>query len=120
LTLSDSATLSGGYFPTGAIVFTLTGPGGFVFTETNAVAGNGTYTASTLLPTAGIEAGTYVWAVDYLGDGNNNAIGASLEPISVGGVPEPSTWVMMAVGFAGLGFAGFRRSDRQDVSTVSA
>jgi hypothetical protein len=25
-------------------------------------------------------------------------------------VPEPSTWVMMLVGFAGLGFAGYRRA----------
>ncbi len=25
-------------------------------------------------------------------------------------VPEPSTWVMMGVGFAGLGFAGYRRA----------
>jgi hypothetical protein len=25
-------------------------------------------------------------------------------------VPEPSTWIMMAVGFAGLGFAGYRRA----------
>ena len=26
------------------------------------------------------------------------------------GVPEPSTWAMLLVGFAGLGYAGFRRS----------
>jgi hypothetical protein len=26
-----------------------------------------------------------------------------------GGVPEPSTWAMMLVGFAGLGFAGYTR-----------
>ncbi len=26
------------------------------------------------------------------------------------GVPEPSTWALMLLGFAGLGFAGFRRS----------
>jgi hypothetical protein len=26
------------------------------------------------------------------------------------GVPEPSTWAMMALGFAGLGFLGFRQS----------
>ena len=25
-------------------------------------------------------------------------------------VPEPSTWAMMVVGFAGLGFAGYRAS----------
>jgi PEP-CTERM motif len=27
-------------------------------------------------------------------------------------VPEPSTWMMMAIGFAGLGFAGYSRSRR--------
>ena len=26
------------------------------------------------------------------------------------GVPEPATWAMMLVGFAGLGFAGLRRA----------
>jgi hypothetical protein len=26
-----------------------------------------------------------------------------------GGVPEPSTWAMMLIGFAGLGFAAYRR-----------
>jgi PEP-CTERM motif len=25
-------------------------------------------------------------------------------------VPEPSTWAMMLIGFAGLGYAGYRRS----------
>ena len=29
---------------------------------------------------------------------------------ATGGVPEPSTWVMMLIGVAGLGFAGYRRS----------
>ena len=29
-----------------------------------------------------------------------------------GGVPEPSTWAMMLVGFAGLGYAAFRRAER--------
>jgi PEP-CTERM motif len=34
--------------------------------------------------------------------GNNQYFGIS-------GVPEPSTWAMMAIGFAGLAFAGYRR-----------
>jgi hypothetical protein len=30
----------------------------------------------------------------------------------VSGVPEPSTWALMLIGFAGLGFAGYRRRTR--------
>ncbi len=33
-------------------------------------------------------------------------------------VPEPSTWAMMALGFAGLGYAGFRRGRRDAISIV--
>src|SRR5204863_1762202 len=44
-TLTDSAVLSGGFFETGTIAFTLTGPGGFSYTQTDTVNGNGTYTA---------------------------------------------------------------------------
>ena len=32
------------------------------------------------------------------------------------GVPEPSTWAMMIVGFAGLGFAGYRRAKAKTVA----
>jgi len=67
-TLSDSAALSGGYFETGSITFTLTGPGGFSYTKTVTVNGNGTYTASTNSETA---LGTYTWTAVYSGDGNN-------------------------------------------------
>src|SRR5262249_59438162 len=38
-TLSDSAVLAGGYFETGTITFTLTGPGGFSYTQTDMVNG---------------------------------------------------------------------------------
>jgi hypothetical protein len=31
-------------------------------------------------------------------------------------VPEPSTWAMMGLGFAGLGFVGFRRARKESVS----
>ncbi len=36
----------------------------------------------------------------------------------VAGVPEPSTWAMMLIGFAGLGFAGYRTS-RKAVSVAA-
>jgi hypothetical protein len=31
-------------------------------------------------------------------------------PITLVAVPEPSTWAMLLIGFAGLGFAGWRRA----------
>lgn len=39
---------------------------------------------------------------------DNITIGAS----SPGGTPEPSTWAMMMLGFAGLGLAGYRKAKR--------
>jgi PEP-CTERM motif-containing protein len=32
---------------------------------------------------------------------------------TIASVPEPSTWAMMLIGFAGIGFAGYRRSRRR-------
>jgi PEP-CTERM motif len=39
-------------------------------------------------------------------------IGASSAFVFQNDTPEPSTWAMMLVGFAGLGFAGYRKSRR--------
>jgi hypothetical protein len=44
--------------------------------------------------------------VGFYGDANGNTIGFAT-------VPEPSTWAMMALGFAGLGFAGYRKAQRK-------
>jgi subtilisin family serine protease len=35
-----------------------------------------------------------------------------------GAVPEPSTWAMMLVGFAGLGYAGYRTKRHVNVRVV--
>jgi probable HAF family extracellular repeat protein len=40
---------------------------------------------------------------------NGTAVGVSYIPLPPPPVPEPSTWAMMLLGFAGLGFAGYRR-----------
>ena len=71
--------------------------------------------------TAGLSNGLYSETIMF--DGLSQYPGltdASLTPISVtidatvtgdiSGVPEPSTWAMMAIGFAGLGFAGYRKA----------
>jgi hypothetical protein len=36
------------------------------------------------------------------------------------GVPEPSTWALMLLGFAGLGFAGYRRALNSTTTLVAA
>ncbi|MGN6368616.1 MAG: SdrD B-like domain-containing protein [Phycisphaerae bacterium] len=68
--LTDTATLSGGFNPTGTITFTLTGPANTVVdTETVPVNGNGPYsTPAGFVPTV---VGTYTWSATYNGDGNN-------------------------------------------------
>jgi hypothetical protein len=42
----------------------------------------------------------------YLGSGTQFV----MDNLSISIVPEPSTWAMMLLGFAALGFAGYRRA----------
>jgi hypothetical protein len=42
---------------------------------------------------------------------------AAATTLTVAVVPEPSTWAMMVLGFAGLGFAGYR-SPRKTASAA--
>jgi hypothetical protein len=44
--------------------------------------------------------------------GGNNDIGNVLDNVTVSSIPEPATWAMMLLGFAGLGFV-FRQSRRK-------
>lgn len=82
-TMMDTATLSGGFNPTGTITFSLFAAGGFVVdTETVTVSGNGTYTTPTgYIP---ISVGTCQWMATYSGDANNG-------PGSTGPGDEPET-----------------------------
>ena len=43
--------------------------------------------------------------------GGGNDLGA-MDNFAIASIPEPSTWAMMLLGFAGLGFAGYRASRR--------
>lgn len=55
------------------------------------------------------------WAVtDVLGSAGTGEVGGlfgvTTTLTTTSGVPEPSTWAMMFIGFAGLGFAGYRKA----------
>ncbi len=71
-----------------------------VFTAIDAPGGIGTATLNGIND-KGAVVGFYVDS----GDNTNGLL--------VTGIPEPSTWALMALGFAGLGFAGHRRAMRR-------
>jgi hypothetical protein len=53
-----------------------------------------------------------------LADTQANNVDFILDNISVTAVPEPSTWAMLLLGFAGLGFIGFRRRNKMALSNA--
>jgi hypothetical protein len=61
-----------------------------------------TYSGATLAG-LGVTPGTYEWT---WGSGANQNFTLRIGPA----VPEPATWAMMALGFAGLGFLGYRKT----------
>ena len=67
----------------------------------------------------------YWGIVDVLGShgtgeaGGNLGVTTTITSITPS-VPEPSTWAMMLAGFAGLGYAGFRRSRQGSLSRSMA
>lgn len=75
-----------------------------------------------------------IWALSYNGDAlgtfdvtqvgtlpnqSEDGIFVTAERVRLVGTPEPSTWAMMLVGFAGLGFAAYRRT-RKTVAVAAA
>jgi len=89
-------------------------------------------TSNTILlseaPATDAPSGTWVrFASNFIGDGTSSTITftensgltyVGLDDVSVTSVPEPSTWAMMLLGFAGLGYAGYRAS-RKNVALAA-
>jgi hypothetical protein len=97
--LSDQATLSVGFNPSGFILFTLTSPSGaIVYTEIATVSANTTFSTGngnssnitgSAVPT---QSGIYKWAVAYSGDANNKAVttAAATEAATVDNATTPT------------------------------
>jgi hypothetical protein len=84
---------------------TLDVPAGYV--SGGALSGSSTFD-STTIASLGFTPGTYVFSW------NSSGVGAAVADDSItvevgSAVPEPSTWAMMCLGFAGLGFLAYRK-----------
>lgn len=49
---------------------------------------------------------------------NTSSVDGLLDNVSVTAVPEPATWAMMFLGFAGVGFMAYRRSRKEEVAAA--
>ncbi len=85
----------------------------FFFVDGNLVTGLGGVHADTPAPTntVTLSAGSHSIELFYADRFQNQAaLTFGLDSTGITGVPETSTWGMMVLGFAGLGFAGYRKA----------
>jgi PEP-CTERM motif len=77
------------------------------------------FTAGPIIGLGKVAAGQSIEIEYFLGYNSGTSAGVGdgfgftydlVDPPPSPAVPEPSTWAMMALGFAGLAFAGYRRS----------
>jgi hypothetical protein len=54
---------------------------------------------------------SYTLNFDFVA-GSNPAKDVLLDAVNISAVPEPSTWIMMILGFCGLGFLAYRRKNQ--------
>lgn len=117
----DTATLAGGFNPTGTITFDLHGPGDTfcsappIFTSTVPVSGNGAYQSGSFSPTV---VGTYRWRATYSGDANNMGEGPTpcLDPaeqvVVTDVVPPPGTPTLTTTASPSVPVGGTIRTTR--------
>jgi hypothetical protein len=80
----------------------------------------GPWGASILAPFAAVTINSningFVYADSFTSNGGEVHNYRYLGAVPTTTAPEPSTWAMMLVGFAGLGFLGFRRSRKHPIA----
>jgi PEP-CTERM motif len=97
-------------YPWPYIPSSITGP--FTYNAAGNLSGDGQFYFTTQEMPSGHE--------DVYAYGSVSLTRLTIGPVeSVGSVPEPSTWAMMLLGFAGLGFAGYRRAKAGHAALVA-
>ena len=113
--ISDSATVAGGYSPTGTVTFNLynnaNGTGTPLFTDANEPLSGGVATSASYTAMA---AGTDYWVATYNGDANNVSVSSGFagEPATVG----PATPTINTLVSTGSAVVGTAISDSATVS----
>ncbi len=85
---------------------------------TTSLSGSSTF-ENTTLALIGLAPGTYTYTWSPAVVPGSVVEDGSLTINVTGGVPEPSTWAMMLLGFAGLGYAGYRRLRRARLEALA-
>lgn len=86
----------------------------------------GTFTGFTNLNTAWVleslnVTGTGLDSLEFRAIGTSDSYGGSLDAISLtAAVPETSTWAMLLIGFAGVGFVAYRRTKKNAAALMAA
>ena len=121
ISIHDSATVSGGFNPTGTVTFALYGPGDTTCTGTNLVAGTAGFAnvalsggSATSSDFATSQVGTYNWIATYNGDANNNSVSSNCGDEAV--VIKPGTPNIVTVPTPGTGAIGTVIHDSATVS----
>ena len=121
ISIHDSATVSGGFNPTGTVTFALYGPGDTTCTGTNLVSGNAAFSnvalsggSATSPDFATTQVGTYEWIATYSGDVNNNSVSTNCGDEAV--VIKPATPSIVTVPTPGTGAVGTVIHDSATVS----
>jgi hypothetical protein len=70
-------------------------------------------------PSAHLDPGNALAFVTGLTFVTNGSFTGTMTPLTAS-VPEPSTWTMMLIGFAGVGFAAYRRTRRGSADLATA
>ncbi|HEX7278764.1 MAG TPA: hypothetical protein VF255_03970 [Solirubrobacterales bacterium] len=115
-TITDSATVSGGFSPGGQIVFRAYGPGDGscanapAYEATVPVSGSGSHSPAGFAPGPGV----YRWTVEYAGDANNEPAG-----LSCGASEQTSTVTKASPSLSGSASSGVVGTAIHDEVTVT-